>query len=752
MATHTTTDTGTGQQDQQTVAQRLGRPSQMWARIRSTDEEMLRVRLRLQYQPLVAAGAVATMGLVQHLALTVGVSELASAATTGVAITTTLAVLRRQQKGWWAEAATWVRAHPRRALLAGAAAWVWLIAAALCDWSSWQALATSGLWAWVGLSAHWWRLHRIGYTPLPTPQHTSQQQEDVGAHYARLWQENLTADSGVFKGTALHTHRVTDVGHLWDVSIRPGSKGLQALQANTADISTALGVAQHMLSLSPHPCGSPLLAELRVTTNSPTTGGVDISTETGVPTIEGHPVWDAETGDIVLGPYADGQGIHTWGLYRTNSIRGGYCFGAQGSGKSELLNLLALGVRLSGRTTFWYVDGQDGTQPSLQHTADWDASATAYKRRVALEAAVIALRVRMRTNRAHGAKGFTPTRERPGLVLIMDESHMIINDYVRVPAPTEKEIKNGAAPDPGFGQWTNAELVNEITRIGRKCGIAAVPASQDTGMGAFGGNGNPGRVIRGNLFSANTALMYSQDAIAGTIAPKAAMSVTDLPTGGGYAVAANETGQDGAVHARTAMWRAAYRDENDPRGSITNLIAAAGPCLRLEPEAAHAIDALLKDAYSRRHDTNAEQRAAADAATVQAFLDGEASVTELLFGGDATPPRPGPHTTTGAPGVLIGLPNVTEFTDTVDDTHVPDFIRDVLGIFDAAGETRMHNEPLAHALGMSVEAMKKQMLAFDIRALPESFVRNGQRGRGYARTTIEKAAQRYRTRAIEDAS
>src|SRR5690606_30623555 len=172
---------------------------------------------------------------------------------------------------------------------------------------------------------------------------------------------------------------------------------------------------------------------------------------------------------------------------------------------------------------------------------------------------------------------FTPSPGRPGLVLIIDESHEVINDYVRVPPPSRKEMEEGLMPDPAFGSWTNAELVDMITRIGRKCGVAVVAASQDTGLGAFGGT-SIGRVIRGNLFTGNAGLMRSEDAVGAQIAPKAALSPTELPPGGGYGAAANETGSDGGISTRRAMWRAAYSSD------FAALIRRAGPCLALEEE------------------------------------------------------------------------------------------------------------------------------------------------------------------------
>src|SRR5699024_11299349 len=67
----------------------------------------------------------------------------------------------------WCEAGEWLRARPLRMILVGSAAWCWVVASVVTGFAEPHALATCGLAAFVSLSAHWWRIHRIGY---PTPQ------------------------------------------------------------------------------------------------------------------------------------------------------------------------------------------------------------------------------------------------------------------------------------------------------------------------------------------------------------------------------------------------------------------------------------------------------------------------------------------------------------------------------------------------------------------------------------------------------
>lgn len=727
------------------VEETIGTPERMWDRVRRIEEDSMRSRLRLQSQPWVIAGAVVTVALLQQAAA-LAVHEMVCAAGTGALVAGAVAVLRTRTEGPWAEAAAWMREHPVRTVHIAAAAWTWLVASVLLGFEGAHLLATGGLWVFVALSAHWWRTHRIGYEPLTRPAIAADQ---VAEHYAALWNEHLATKAGDFKGTALTGHRATKYGHAWDVKLRPGTRGIDALATQTDLISTALGVAKKYISLGEHEtdADNPLLATLRITTDSPTKKGVGIEVgQDGVPRILGTPVWDPATGNITIGPYADGVGVHTWGLYRANSLFGGYLFGAQGSGKSELLNLLVLGMRLSGHTTVWYLDGQNGTQRTLMEAADWDASESALKRRLALEAAAIVVKIRGLTNKEQGAAGFTPTPERPGLVLILDESHETINDFVRVPEPTKKEIEEGAVPDPGFGSWTSVDLVNMITRIGRKVGVAVIAASQDTGLAAFGGS-STGRVIRGNLFTGNVGLMRSEDAIGAQIAPKAAMSPTELPAGGGYGAAANETGQDGGIAVRRAMWRAAFRDDQDPQGSFADLIAAAGPCLSLEEEAAYYINELLEGAYARRHEVSAQERAEAAGEAVRAGMAGQLSAAEVLFGSPEAAKAAKP--TTAPEDAVMGFPDLEEFFTEVEDhlseaaengvEKVPEILlRGRDAIVDAA-DTRMHTKTLARALGMPEQQMQEELRRAGVGPLKRAFTRAGKELRGYALSDIDAA-------------
>ncbi|OLT26582.1 hypothetical protein BJF83_20680 [Nocardiopsis sp. CNR-923] len=278
------------------------------ARLRAVEADALRARLRLQYQPWVVASAVVATALIQQAA-ELAVGPWACAAGTGALVAGVLALVRSRRKGWWAEAGDWLRAHPLRMVLVGSAAWTWLTASLLVGFDAPHALATSGLAAFVALSAHWWRLHRIGY---PAEQVLALEAAVVEAedadHIAAAWVENLAAEGKPLAGTSLADYERTTHGHQWTVILRPGGGGLAELRSKVTAISTAIDVDVPMISLERHASGRPTRAVLRVTVGSPVEDGVPVTHDAAGPVVAQRPLWDAKTGDITLGPTPTGLG------------------------------------------------------------------------------------------------------------------------------------------------------------------------------------------------------------------------------------------------------------------------------------------------------------------------------------------------------------------------------------------------------------------------------------------------------------
>ncbi|OLT26583.1 hypothetical protein BJF83_20685 [Nocardiopsis sp. CNR-923] len=251
--------------------------------------------------------------------------------------------------------------------------------------------------------------------------------------------------------------------------------------------------------------------------------------------------------------------------------------------------------------------------------ADWDCSESAAKARQGLEAACAVMKMRQMHNKAAQAKGFTPSSTRPGLVLIIDESHLVLTDYVR------------NKKDPGFGGMTNAALAELIGRTGRKVGVALICASQDTTLNAFGNSGP----LRSSLLRGNGVVMFSTNRISAGILPNFSADPSKLPDDGGYAYSLETTDASGAKHSRAATFRAAYQEDFG-----TDL--ARYPVRPLEEDSATVIDLYQTGAYRRRHEITAEAKADAVAAGIAAFKRGEVDIDEFLFGDGpaATPATP----------------------------------------------------------------------------------------------------------------
>lgn len=74
----------------------------------------------------------------------------------------------------------------------------------------------------------------------------------------------------------------------------------------------------------------------------------------------------------------------------------------------------------------------------------------------------------------------------------------------------------------------------------------------------------------------------------------------------------------------------------------------------------------------------------------------------------------------------------------------PRILTRALAAFDAAGDTRMHSEALAQALGLTtVYELAKRLEEFGVESLPNPFRLDGAHRRGYDRESIAKAAAEY---------
>ena len=87
----------------------------------------------------------------------------------------------------------------------------------------------------------------------------------------------------------------------------------------------------------------------------------------------------------------------------------------------------------------------------------------------------------------------------------------------------------------------------------------------------------------------------------------------------------------------------------------------------------------------------------------------------------------------------LAVPGLTAPASTAG---LPELVRRLLAVFDAAGAERLHTATLAQALNTTPETLATLLPQIGIKALPNPFSVDGERARGYARADIQAVAER----------
>lgn len=374
------------------------------------------------------------------------------------------------------------------------------------------------------LSLHWWSVHRIpnrapvAAAPRPAPQPAV----DV---YTRLWAERIAA-TGDLAGTRLESHEPIDAGERYVLRLVPGKNTYTQVLGMLERIRSGLDLRpDEDLIVERHPVLAASCLQLTVVTRSPIKESVKWP---------GPAAFNPATGCVELGPYTDGEGVASWRAYTDNSLWGGFITGGTGSGKSRMIESVAMSLAASEThpTVVWFVDGDEGASSTLlaehaDHTA-LDEEMT--QARDLLAGALGVMRLRRAENVANKWEGFTPTADRPGILIVIDECHLIFAD---------DDLRAMAA---------------EIARRGRKVGVAILGASQVATLDAFGGAGKPNTdALRSSLRAGNGVILRSNTNNTKDVF-KVEIDPSQFPAmpGYGYYVASKDSG------ARTAPFRGYY--------------------------------------------------------------------------------------------------------------------------------------------------------------------------------------------------
>lgn len=346
----------------------------------------------------------------------------------------------------------------------------------------------------AGLSLLWWREHRIGPGTRPDTALDLAPTLDGGDLFIDRWNAHLGGKSKPFAGAKLTHPQIIKAGYRYTLELVPGAQSVEQVRAAVNALRGGLRLMPGQdVIVEEHPEQPAPAALLTIVTRPP------IAKAQPWPGPEQG--FNAATGAVNLGPFADGEGCACWRVYTQDSIWGGFIQGGTGSGKSRLIEQIAMSCAASTShpTMIWYGDGQNGdSSPLLVEHADYAATTFEAIYNMA-QAAVRVMKINGVERRLARKVGFTPTAQRPGLLVFVDECHK--------PLSAKENPLLAAATQLAF---------TTIAREGRKNGVNLILASQSPTLDAFGSTGLAD-TLRQSLLAGNGLIMRSKTSNAKTV-------------------------------------------------------------------------------------------------------------------------------------------------------------------------------------------------------------------------------------------
>lgn len=476
------------------------------------------------------------------------------------------------------------------------------------------------------VAARWWQHTRLGYPADQQPEQPTEVEEKPINKATQImddWAEYVGSASGPLPGSVLTLPMPTEHGYAFTAQLARGKQTLQNVVAALPKISSGLEIPQKLLiaeSAPPDPITGdeyPSRCRFQVITRSPITGDVNF---TG-PRRDG--------GLLALGPWADGSGEAQLRQYTEGSMWSTVVIGGTGIGKSRLVENAVISATSGGDTVYWYLDPQGGaSSPALAEHADWFA--TMREAGDMLDAAIAILEARGEENAFERRTGFVPSRERPGLLLVVEECH----------GPF------------GVKDWTPGW--KKIAREGRKVGVAIMCISQYPGLETFGNS----EAMRLNIMAGNAVVLHTTSTSTHGLMAGISVDPNTLPDTPGYAY------MQGSEHTGTRT--APFRNRNTAPGGDADIAAR---WLAAQPQP--ALDTLSQTAtlaagtaYRDRR-TSTDTGRTASAARVEALRNG-------TLPADMRTEQPKPDTTSaGEMGEVIEFPralNPADLTEQAETT------------------------------------------------------------------------------------
>lgn len=471
-------------------------------------------RNRAQLIPHYATGGlVAVAGAIHHAGTQAHALGAATLLTGAVIATTGLA-------GYW-----WLKR--RQQLLAGWDAWTWAALTASFAWMVYAVAAgvswgscTAVLAAEAALGARWWRRHRH---PIPAEADPTDQDVNVDDSYIatvmQRWDESIGNQQGVLPGSTIANATRFEHGVEFLVTLVRGKQTLDTVRANIGMIASGLDHPSSRLVAEAYEDDEgderPSLVKLTIVAHSPIKD-----------TVFFREVPSLRKGYLPVGPYSDGRGEASYRLYKGRRMLNGIVVGGTDSGKSRLIEQIALIAMRTGYTYVIHVDGMNGAScPAL-----WGYAHERYgKNDVDTVLARLEAMQAYREGQLQQA-AFRASPSYPGVLVIVDEFHRLLST---------KDAQE---------RWAN--LAREVN----KCGIGILGADQDATKKTWGDG-----PLRASLQAGNCIGLRIKERSAGQIMDAGGFNLFNLPkrSGTGYVFDSDEAG------AREAMYRGRFIPDYD---------------------------------------------------------------------------------------------------------------------------------------------------------------------------------------------